>query len=185
MGVVSLPRPFVFRVSMDDPHPIPWIRVRLSCALGQALYPHPQWARLSALWASFYPRDGLDPPRLRLLADLEDSIPAMAGVLVGHRPPSLRGESLQEVVAKRERRPERLDELFLRWRAYPDLIVRAPPTLALAVIGQARARGRISPEQESATLSNLLTHWAARSVLVPAPVLPRRPTLVLDEFRRH
>jgi hypothetical protein len=63
--------------------------------------------------------------------------------------------------------------------------VRAPPTLALAVIGQARARGRISPEQESATLSNLLTHWAARSVLVPAPVLPRRPTLVLDEFRRH
>jgi hypothetical protein len=43
LAVVSLPRAFVFRVSMDDPHPFPWIRVLLSCALGQALYPHPQF----------------------------------------------------------------------------------------------------------------------------------------------
>ena len=44
-GVVSLPRPFVFRLNVDDPHPVPWIRVKLSCAMGDALYPHPQWAR--------------------------------------------------------------------------------------------------------------------------------------------
>jgi len=41
MGVVSLPRAFVFRLTIDDPHPAPWIRVKLSCAMGQALYPHP------------------------------------------------------------------------------------------------------------------------------------------------
>jgi len=38
MGVVSLPSWFVFRINIDDPHPIPWIRVRLSCAIGAALY---------------------------------------------------------------------------------------------------------------------------------------------------
>lgn len=42
MGVVSLPAWFVFRLNGDDPPPMPWVRVKLSCALGDALYPHPQ-----------------------------------------------------------------------------------------------------------------------------------------------
>src|SRR5262249_54984752 len=46
MGVVTLPRAFVFRTAADDPHPMPWVRVQLSCALGNALYPDPQWARI-------------------------------------------------------------------------------------------------------------------------------------------
>ena len=41
MGVVSLPRAFVFRINPDDPHPAPWIRVKLSAAIGKALYPQP------------------------------------------------------------------------------------------------------------------------------------------------
>ena len=32
MGVVSLPRVFVFRITLDDPHPSPWIRVKVSAA---------------------------------------------------------------------------------------------------------------------------------------------------------
>ncbi|OEZ68102.1 hypothetical protein JAB5_51570 [Janthinobacterium sp. HH103] len=55
IGVVSLPRVFVFRLNIDDPHPVPWLRVRLSCAMGRALYPHPQWDRLEQLWLSYYP----------------------------------------------------------------------------------------------------------------------------------
>ena len=49
MSVVSLPRWFVFRPSGDDPHPTPWIRVQLSCAMGAALYPHAQWEALGRL----------------------------------------------------------------------------------------------------------------------------------------
>jgi hypothetical protein len=41
----------------------------------------------------------------------------------------------------------------------------APPTLAFAVIGQARSDGRMSPEQESTILGKLLTHWALSSTL--------------------
>ena len=55
IGVVSLPRPFVFRVDLDDPHPTPWLRVKLSAAIGNKLYPHPQWARIAALWRSLSP----------------------------------------------------------------------------------------------------------------------------------
>jgi hypothetical protein len=36
MGVVSLPFYFQFRIDSDDPHPAPYIRVMLSCAMGTA-----------------------------------------------------------------------------------------------------------------------------------------------------
>ena len=47
MSVVGLPAWFVFRANTDDVHPTPWIRVKLSCALGDALYPHRQWRELA------------------------------------------------------------------------------------------------------------------------------------------
>ncbi|HEY0130124.1 MAG TPA: hypothetical protein VGB57_01880, partial [Allosphingosinicella sp.] len=52
VNVVSLPRAFVFRLNVDDPHPMPWLRVKLSASIGEALYPHPQWRRIAALWES-------------------------------------------------------------------------------------------------------------------------------------
>jgi len=55
MGVVSLPRAFMFRLNPNDPHPAPWIRVKLSAALGQALYPQAAWGRLARLWEAYYP----------------------------------------------------------------------------------------------------------------------------------
>jgi hypothetical protein len=42
---------------------------------------------------------------------------------------------------------------------------RAPPTLVFAVIGQARADGQLTPEEESTVLGKLLTHWALRTTL--------------------
>ncbi len=165
MGVVSLPRPFVFRVNLDDPHPIPWIRVKLSCAMGNALYPHPQWSRLAAMWESFYPTRELDEERQQLIAMLEESIPSFVTLLANHRPPSLRGRSLSEVMAKADRQPARLATMYQAWRASPARLRDATPSLAFAVIGQARADGLISPEAEGNTVANLLTDWALRSTL--------------------
>ena len=52
MGLVSVPAAFQFRIDAHDPHPAPLVRVLLSCALGDAFYPHPQWTRLARLWQS-------------------------------------------------------------------------------------------------------------------------------------
>ena len=112
IGVVSLPRAFVFRVSLDDPHPIPWIRVKLSCAMGQALYSHRQWDELAALWTSFYPTLGLDGGRQRLLGVLEATMPGFVSLLSNHRPQALRGASLREALAVEERQPDRLAAYF-------------------------------------------------------------------------
>jgi hypothetical protein len=165
IGVVSLPRPFVFRLNTDDPHPMPWIRVKLSAAIGEALYPHPQWRRVSALWESYYPPAGLATETQQLLAQLLESIPAFVAVLINHRPKALRGRSLLEVMDTAQRQPARLAALYRQWGSNPPDMYRAPPTLVFAVIGQARADGSISPEDETALLSKLLTYWALRATV--------------------
>jgi len=168
MGVVSLPRAFVFRVNADDPHPSPYIRVKLSAAIGQALYPQPHWEQLSRLWDSYYPMDWLDAERRELFTMLQRTIPGLVAVLVNHRPAALRGRSLLEALDIQERHPARLRALLARWRANPQQMYRARPTLVFAVIGQGRMEGKITPEEESVVLAKLLTHWALESTLQAA-----------------
>src|SRR5207247_8331482 len=99
---------FVFRINADDPHPAPWVRVKLSCAVGEALYPHPQWPRLAALWEAMYPRASLNANRRALFDALERTLPRFVACLAAHRPAALRGRSLAEVMPLRERDPQRL-----------------------------------------------------------------------------
>lgn len=170
IGVVSLPRPFVFRMNLDDPHPIPWIRVKLSCAIGQALYPDPQWTRVAQIWELFYPTTELTAEKRRLLIQLEASMPDFVRLLVHHRPKSLRGQSLIEAMQVEKRQPRRLAAHYERWRTAPEQLYRAPPSLVFAVIGQAKMNGKISPEAESNLLAKLLTHWALRRTLEASAV---------------
>ncbi|HEX6289287.1 MAG TPA: hypothetical protein VFZ66_08860 [Herpetosiphonaceae bacterium] len=177
MGVVSLPRPFVFRVSLDDPHPIPWIRVKLSCAMGDALYPHPQWRRLSAIWEQLYPQTDLPEQRRTLLAALQATMPDFVALLIHHRPAALRGTALVEALATDDRQPERLAEEYAAWQASPTRMRRTAPALGFAVLGQARADGRLSPEGEGRTLVYLLSYWALRSTLDTAARLQALPMI--------
>jgi hypothetical protein len=165
MSVVSLPRAFIFRVSLDDPHPIPWLRVKLSCALGNALYPDPQWERTAAMWEAYYPLTGLSLSKRRFFTTVEARIPDFVALLVNHRPPSLRGRSLGEVMTLPDRHPGKLRALHQSSRGQAARMRRLPPSLAFAVLGQARADGRIDPGFESRLLVDLLTYWALRSTL--------------------
>src|SRR5262249_20995679 len=165
IGIVSLPRAFVFRVNVEDPHPFPYIRVRLSCAIGDALYPHRQWRTLAAMWDSFYPSAELDPARGQMLAALLRTMPKFVELLLRHRPRSLRGWSLADVTLMPERSPDQLLVHWEHWRAAPQLMKQAAPTLIFAVFGRARVSGRLSPEGENRLLGGLLTYWALRSTL--------------------
>jgi hypothetical protein len=165
IGVVTLPRPFIFRINVDDPHPMPWIRVKLSCAIGDGLYPHPQWKRIADLWESYYPLVDLDGERRTLMAQLQQTLPDFVAVVVDHRPQALRGRSLREVMRVGERTPGRLAALFRAWNQTPRQMYRARPSLVFAVLGQAKADGGLSPEDESDLLAKLLTFWAMRSTL--------------------
>jgi hypothetical protein len=165
MGLVSLPRAFVFRLDPLDPHPVPWIRVLLSCAIGEALYPDPQWASIASVWEELYPTRGLHPRLLDVMTGLYQTLPAFVSLLVSHRPAALRGRALGRVLRSPDRAPPALIATFRRWSRAPDLMSAAAPTLAFAVFGQARASGLISPELESRLLEELIGEWALRSTL--------------------
>jgi len=165
ISVVSLPRPFMFRINLEDPHPAPWIRVKLSCALGATLYPHPQWRTLSGIWDQYYPLTGLDRERQEIFTLLESHVPHLIRLLLDHRPAALKGNSIAAAVASPDRQPDQLSALYQAWRSSPDLIRQSPPTLAMAVIGQARMDGKLSPDNESGLLADLLKYWALKITL--------------------
>lgn len=165
LAVVSLPRFFVFRPSGDDPHPIPYIRVLLSCAVGNELYPHPQWGDMARTWKALYPVTSLPPARQQELAAIEASIPAFAKVLANHRSPALGGRPLRDAFPIAERQPARLLALHTAWKGDLGVMARQRPALVFAVVGQARAAQRITPEDEAQTISALLRAWALRSSL--------------------
>lgn len=173
IGLVSLPRGFVFRPPDEDPHPMPWIRVLLSSAIGDRLYPDPQWRRLTDTWRAMYPLSGLRPEIVRTIAQLEATMPDFITILIDHRPARLRGRTLGEVLRSAYLQPSALLARFAAWEAEPAQMVKAPPTLAFAVLGQARASGRIAPEREARVLRQLITAWAVTSALATARAATR------------
>ncbi len=160
MGVVSLPRAFVFRISEEDPHPSPWIRVMLSASIGQALYPDSQWRRLREVWMRLYPRTGIDPEKEQLFQGLEATIQEFVELLTQHRPRTLEGISLLEIFPVSDRQPDRLRNLYGQWSGRFNAWRTSSPALAFAVIGQARADDRLSVSDESNLINRLLNHWA-------------------------
>lgn len=165
MAVLSLPRPFVFRLDPSDPHPVPWLRVLVSCAFGDRLYPHPQWKRLIGAWQAMYPVEGADPAVREVIDRCDDVIGELAAVFADHRPPTLRGASLGSVLASPALQPAQLRAQLAAWRAQPALVESAGPCEVFAVLGQARADDKISPELEANALSRLLSYWALKSSL--------------------
>ncbi|WP_327632965.1 hypothetical protein OHB24_23505 [Kribbella sp. NBC_00482] len=176
MGLVSLPRAFVFRAPDEDPHPIPWVRVLLSCAIGDRLYPDPQWARLAGVWQELYPIDQVRPETAANIERLRTTMPELISILVEARPGRLRGHTLGDVLRNPELDRVALLRRFDAWTADPDRMAREPPTLAFAVLGQARASGRLTPERESRLLKGLITTWAVRSALATAQATTRTET---------
>lgn len=175
MAIVSLPRAFVFHLNAQDPHPMPWIRARLSCALGAALYPDTQWRRIAELWSSFYPLDDdLTPDQRRTISMLDRTMPAFVRFLLDQRPPALQGDSLGEALGSPQRTPVQLRARWREWGGAFSTMRSAPPSLVCAVLGQARADQSITPERESHLLGDLLTYWALGQALHPT-----------DEARPH
>lgn len=175
IGVVSLPRAFVFRIGVDEPHPFPWIRVRLAIEMGRALWPDRQWDALDRLWADLYPPTGLDPLRATAIALLEQTKADLARELLEHRPRALRGARLRDVFDLPARSPARLRATFAAWRRAPTAALATPPSLAFAVLGQARADGALPPGAEGRITARLLTAWAVgrafqRPAAAPLPV---------------
>jgi len=160
IGVMSLPRYFVFRISTDGPHPFPWIRVKISLAYGALLFPDAQWARFEALWEQLYPRRGLSDEQQLVLSQLENTLPNLVRLIAGHRSEKLGKGPFASRFPLAARQPVQLRALAELWGETPEKYFSQAPSLAFAVAGQARADGRIAPQAESRLIAQCLEHWA-------------------------
>lgn len=160
MGVVALPRYFQFRLDLNDPHPAPYVRVKLSCAFGRALFPHRQWDRIWNLWQLFYPADELPENKIELLNELEAEEENFVKLVLQHKPFSLNGMQITDILPFVQRQPTQLQQLFRQWKADSSLIERAPPTLVFAVLGQAKFDQAINADEENSFLTQQLRNWA-------------------------
>ena len=165
MSVVSLPRPFVFHFAARDVHPAPWLRVKLSCAMGNCLFPNPQWGRLADMWEQLYPAAGLKHELADRIARLDAMIPVVARLVANHRPPSLKGKSMREIMPVGRRQPRQLLDRFDRWKKNPGLMNDDPPTLVFSVLGQAKWAGKINAGDEGRLLNKTLKYWAFKRAL--------------------
>jgi hypothetical protein len=162
LSVVSLPAYFVFRMPDGDPHPFPWIRVKISLAFGKALYPDPQWDDLERLWEQLYPLNSaaVKPDQRDLIRSLEEVLPDFVRLVLDHRPASLKGRAVRQVFPVGQRQPAQLRQLYQSWMKRPEAIYTARPSLVFAAVGQARADRTASPFGENRLLSRVLWQWA-------------------------
>ncbi len=165
MGVVSLPKAFVTRASLDGPHPTPWIRVKISAALGRGLYPDPQWDRVASLWEEFYPLRETRPQDAALFRLIESVLPRFVAIVLGYRGDRLGGAALAEVFPREDRAPSELRRVWQAQRRSRSALAKISPSLAFAVVGQARHDAAIGPEAEAALLRRLLRYWALKSTI--------------------
>jgi hypothetical protein len=80
-------------------------------------------------------------------------------------------------------------QLWESFRRHRGQIRDVAPSVAFAVLGQARAIGELTPESEARTVESLLTYWALRSTLDVAELAaslktaqPIQPVLPLMEL---
>lgn len=165
MGVVGLPRFFMFQISLEGPHPFPWIRTLASIAFGRRLYPDPQWDRVESMWRAMYPPVNLDQETAAVLQALERTLPRLVDLVLSLRRPLLQGQSLVAAFRQQGRNPQQLRQVWSHYRNQPQRLHELRPTLAFAAIGQARVDARISPHAESRIISRLLLDWAVKTSL--------------------
>ncbi len=163
MGVVSLPEYFMFRIRTDDPHPFPWIRVMISIKTGKYLFPHPQWDEYEKLWKLLFPTHRLDEKRKKIIAQLEQVMPALVKLIVHHSNQKMDGHELKDLFPIASRQPAKLQEYFKQWEMNPTDMLKARPGLVFAVIGQAKADQQINERQETHLLEKMLNRWAFMS----------------------
>jgi hypothetical protein len=160
MGVVTLPKYFQFRLDLDDPHPAPYVRVKLSCAFGKALFPHAQWQKIWQLWQHFYPIDDLPQEKINWLKQLDEEEENFVQLVLQYKAAALKGKSIADIFPAAGRQPQHLQQIFRQWKASPGLIERAPPTMVFAVLGQAKFDLAINAREENNVLTQQLRHWA-------------------------
>lgn len=160
MGVVSLPRYFIFRVNPGDPHPFPWIRVIISIHIGKAVYPQANWDQLINCWHKMYPLSNIKKSTLQIVQGVERSLPEFIRFLLNFRTPKTKNIPLKSLVNTNERTLLKLRSIYAPWINNKNIIKPISPVLFFAALGQAAFDNKISVAHQTELIMYHLKKWA-------------------------
>jgi hypothetical protein len=107
----------------------------------------------------------MNPQQRALFAALEATLQSFVQFVLAHRPATLQGMALGQALSLDDRKTTSLLSLWNSWRARPRALLSAPPALAFAVLGNARAMGLLGANEELSRIGTLLDQWALRRQL--------------------
>ena len=153
--ILNLPRAHVFRISWNDPHPPPYLRVLLCFDWCRHVWGSGIWDRWEREWRDLYPIESAPPSTRSLMIKLSHFIPAVTSILLRTRFRSLNGKRIPELFDMAILAPSELKRRAVEAKnGYIDLR-GIPCSSHLAVF-------RLIKERESLdenTLDAVMTRW--------------------------
>jgi hypothetical protein len=95
--ILALPAEHAFRLSMQVPHPPPYLRVLLGFQLCRDAWGEGPWDEWEAQWLANYPRSACPPTTRDLFDAARAALPQVSRILLGARYKALGGRKLPEL----------------------------------------------------------------------------------------
>jgi hypothetical protein len=153
--ILALPPSYVFRASPWDPHPMPYLRARLSFEWCRQVWGQGIWDEWDTSWQALYPLAAADRPSRQLARSASTYLPVVSDVLLSYRFTSLNGRRLPDLFNLSLLAPARLDRIAATAPSKQLDLRPLSPAAQLAVFRSIRDRGRISED----TIDRMMTRW--------------------------
>lgn len=175
--ILSLPPADVFKISFNDPHPAPWLRVLLSIEWAKRAWGeqgiYNSWEKD---WLNSYPLKYALPKSQKLLGIIHSYFPLINDVLFSARFSALNGKTLPSLFDLHRLNPRNLELQASAFLKTGKLSLSSSPSEHIALFALLRENGMISEE----LLDKIMTQW-----FVKLGQARRREGLVVNNLKNY
>lgn len=165
--VLGLPSADVLRLTLGDPHPVPYVRALLGFDWCRRAFGAGRWDRWEREWIGSYPLSDLAPGVRSQIERCRDAIPVVSRVLFTHHFPSL-GGTIGTLFDLDAVAPARFASLLGSNRIDSRAFRRLRPATQLAAFRFLRESSNVGDADLNRTMTSWL-HDLGRFATVPAP----------------
>jgi len=168
--ILALPAEHVFRLSMQVPHPPPYLRALLGFQLCRDCWGSGPWDGWEAQWLANYPREECPPTTRDLFDAARAALPQVSHILLGARYKTIGGRRLAQLFDLDALAPVSLMRHAKDFAAGRAVSARLPACAHLAVFRLARERGLVGEDALDRQMRLWLYGLAGRRAIVNVPL---------------